>query len=32
MTATGAQGNTRTEMEKVLHLPTGDKLAQAIAA
>jgi serpin B len=27
MTAGGAQGNTRAEMEKVLHLPAGENLA-----
>ena len=27
MTAAGAQGNTRAEMDKVLHLPTSEKLS-----
>ena len=30
MTAAGAQGNTRAEMERVLHLPTGEKLSQGL--
>ncbi len=32
MTATGAQGNTRAEMEKVLHLPPGGKVGPAYRA
>src|SRR3954468_15444742 len=32
ITAAGAQGNTRAEMEKVLHLPAGEKLAQGYRA
>jgi serpin B len=32
MTAAGARGDTRAEMEKVLHLPAGEKLAPAYRA
>jgi serpin B len=32
MAAAGAQGETRTEMERVLHLPPGEKLGPSFAA